>query len=243
MDDVIQPQMGLTFEHIWSTILELAEQHKETERFLKESKAETERFLKESKAETDRRFQECAEQLAEQHKETERAVKELAEQHKETERTITKMNRELNQAIGKLGNRFGELVEHLVSPNLLEKFKVLGYAFGKSSPRVKYKDVNTGEILAEVDALLENGDCALAVEIKADPSIEDVKDHIKRMETLRGYADAHNDRRDYLGAIAGGIVGNNVKNYALKNGFYVLEQSGDTMSIAAVPEAWEPKRW
>jgi hypothetical protein len=51
------------------------------------------------------------------------------------------------------------------------------------------------------------------------------------------------DTRAYLGAIAGGIVRDSVKDYALKNGFYVLEQSGDTMSIAAVPEAWKPKRW
>jgi hypothetical protein len=34
-----------------------------------------------------------------------------------------------------------------------------------------------------------------------------------------------------------------VKNYALRRGFYVLEQSGDTMNIAAVPEAWAPKKW
>jgi hypothetical protein len=210
MEEILQPQMGLTFERVWAaiqenarTIKELAEQHKETERFLKESKAET-------------------------------------------DRTITKMNRELNQAIGKLGNRFGELIEHLVSPNLLEKFNKLGYAFSKTNTRVKYKDIDTGNILAEVDALLENGDSALAVEIKADPSAEDVKDHVKRMGTLRAYADAHNDKRSYLGAmgaIAGGIVSEDVKSYALKNGLYVLEQSGDTMNVAAAPESWKPRKW
>jgi hypothetical protein len=34
-----------------------------------------------------------------------------------------------------------------------------------------------------------------------------------------------------------------VKNYALKKGFFVLEQSGDTVNIAATPETWKPKRW
>jgi hypothetical protein len=34
-----------------------------------------------------------------------------------------------------------------------------------------------------------------------------------------------------------------VKSYALKRRFYVLERSGDTMNIAAAPEAWKPKRW
>jgi hypothetical protein len=36
------------------------------------------------------------------------------------------------------------------------------------------------------------------------------------METLRAYADSRNDQRGYLGAIAGGIVSDAVRNYALK---------------------------
>jgi hypothetical protein len=210
----VEPRIGVTFEDVWATIRELAEQHKETERAVKE--------------------------LAEQHKETERFLKESKA---ETERFLKESKRELNQAMGKLSNRFGELVEHLVSPNLLEKFNALGYAFTKTNTRVKYKNTNTGETLAEVDALLENGGCALAVEIKTHPSVEDVDGHIKRMETLREYADAHNDKRSYLGAIAGGVMSESVKSRALKKGFYALEQPGDTMSIAAAPEAWKPRKW
>jgi hypothetical protein len=218
MDETIQPQMGLTFERVWAAL-------QETDRLFRESAAKTDRLFQESKAETDRRFQ------------------ELAEQHKETERFMKESKRELNQAIGKLGNKLGELVEHLVSPNLLKKFNALGYAFSESASRVKRDDVDTGETLAEVDVQLENGGCVLAVEVKTNPSVEDVQDHVKRMETLRAYADAHNDKRDYLGAIAGGIMNENVRNYAIKRGFFALEQSGDTMSIAATPESWEPKRW
>jgi hypothetical protein len=224
MEEAIQPQMGLTFERVWATIQRIAEQTAEQHKELTEKHKETERAVKE---------------LAEQHKETERQIKETALQMKDTDRRM----KELQKSIGKLGSRFGELVEHLVSPNLLEKFKALGYAFSRTNTRVKYEDASSGKILAEVDALLENGDSVLVVEIKADPSIEDVKDHGKRMQTLRAYADAHTDTRYYLGAIAGGIVRDSVKDYALKNGFYVLEQSGDTMSIAATPEAWKPKRW
>ncbi|MDR0556765.1 MAG: hypothetical protein LBG43_02695 [Treponema sp.] len=242
MEETIQPQMGLTFERVWAAIQRIAEQTAEQHKEL---------------AEQHKELTEQHKELTEQHKETERAVKELAEQHKETERFLKENGaetdrrmketdrrmKELQKSMGKLGNRFGELVEHLVSPNLIEKFKALGYAFSRTNTRVKYEDVNTGEIIAEVDVLLENGDSALVVEIKADPSIEDVKDHVKRMKTLRDYADAHNDKRYYLGAIAGGIVRDSVKDYALKNGFYALEQSGDTMSVAATPELWKPKRW
>jgi hypothetical protein len=175
--------------------------------------------------------------------ETDRLIRELREEGMETDQRITKMNRELNQAIGKLSNRFGELIEHLVSPNLLEKFKALNYQFSQINTRVKCQDINTGKILAEIDVLLENGDFMLAVEIKSDPSQDDVNDHLRRMEILRAYADARNDKRRYIGAIAGGIVSNNVKNYALKNGFYVIEQSGDTVNITATPESWKPRTW
>ncbi|MDR0628110.1 MAG: DUF3782 domain-containing protein [Treponema sp.] len=174
-----------------------------------------------------------------QMKETDRQMKETDRQMKETDRQM----KALQKSMGNLGNRFGELIEHLVSPNLLEKFKVLGYAFNRTNTRVEYKDSHTGKTLAEVDVLLENGDCVLVVEIKADPTSEDVHDHIKRMETLRVYADACNDTRGYLGAIAGRIVGGEVRKYALKQGFYVLEQAGDTVNITATPEWWKPRRW
>ncbi|GHU26292.1 hypothetical protein FACS1894164_17200 [Spirochaetia bacterium] len=29
----------------------------------------------------------------------------------------------------------------------------------------------------------------------------------------------------------------------LKSGFYVIEQTGDTMQILAAPEPWQPKAW
>ncbi|MDR0707521.1 MAG: hypothetical protein LBF60_06575, partial [Treponema sp.] len=115
MEDAIQPQMGLNFEQVWAALMETRASIQE----LREEGKETDRFLKESKAETDRRFQE----LAEQHKETERFLKESKA---ETDRFLKESKGELNKAMGKLTNKLGELVEHLVSPNLLKKFNALG---------------------------------------------------------------------------------------------------------------------
>jgi hypothetical protein len=42
--------------------------------------------------------------------------------------------------------------------------------------------------------------------------------------------------------VAGAIIHNNVKEYALKTGFYVISQSGDTMRID-VPEDFSPRAW
>jgi hypothetical protein len=62
------------------------------------------------------------------------------------------------------------------------------------------------------------------------------------MQGLRRYADEHGDRRRLVGAVAGAVMSDGVKPYALKNGFYVIEQSGDTVAID-MPEGFVPKEW
>ena len=61
------------------------------------------------------------------------------------------------------------------------------------------------------------------------------------MDILRSRADARQDKRKFLGAVAGAIVGREIRNYAHKTGFYVIEQSGDTVAISA-PEG-KPREW
>ncbi|MDR1352294.1 MAG: hypothetical protein LBK05_03335, partial [Treponema sp.] len=81
-----------------------------------------------------------------------------------------------------------------------------------------------------------------AVEVKTKPTVEDVKDHIGRMEKLRRYADGHGDSRRLMGAVAGAIFPDGVKSFALKSGFYVIEQAGDTAKID-VPDGFIPREW
>jgi hypothetical protein len=166
-------------------------------------------------------------------------MKELREQMKETDRQM----QETDRKIGRLGNKLGTLIEYTVLPNIEVKFDELGYEFTKSSPRVKFRDLQTKRVLAEIDILIENGDYVMAVEVKMDLSTEDVDDHLERMDVVRKYADERNDKRKYLGAVAGGIVDDSVKYYALKKGFFVLEPSGDTIKIAELPQSWKPREW
>jgi len=176
--------------------------------------------------ETDRKFQETREQM----KETDRRLKEA-------ERLIT----ENGKLIGKLGNSFGELAEHLVAPNIMEKFNEMGFIFTKTYLDTKVK--NEKRIcLAEVDIMLENGDTVIAVEVKSKPHLEDIEDFIDKMSVLRKWADDHNDKRIYYGAIAVAIMSDSVRNKILKTGFYVIEQTGDTVKIN-IPEGFKPREW
>jgi hypothetical protein len=176
--------------------------------------------------ETDRQMKETDRKI----QETDRIVKENALQMKETDRKISS-----------LGSRLGDLVEEIIFPNIVEKFNKLGYVFGKAGRRVGYRNLQ-GLYLAEVDILLENGDTVLAVEVKTLLTHNDVRDHVQRMEKLRRYADEHGDGRKLLGAVAGGIASEEVKGFAVKSGFFVLEQTGDTVRIS-VPEDFKPREW
>jgi hypothetical protein len=178
----------------------------------------------------------------EQLKETERIVKETTLQMKETDPKFLETDKkfkETDKKISKLGNRIGELIEHLTESNILEKFKTFGYEFTRVS-RHHTIDDEQGRYLAEIDLLLENGNCVMVVEVKSLFTRSDVKKHQKRMKTLRSYADKHNDRRKYAGAAAGALFNKDVRQFALDNGMFVIEQTGDSVRICA-PE--KPYFW
>ena len=148
--------------------------------------------------------------------------------------------KETDRRMGYLSNRFGEMVEHLVAPSIKEKFNALNFNFTQVSRDIEISE--NGRSLAEIDLLLENGDIVIAVEVKSKPLQKDVDDHVGRLELLRRKADAKNDRRKYRGAIAGAVMSGEVRDYAHKTGFYVIEQTGDTVRIA-IPEGFTPREW
>ncbi|MDR2663317.1 MAG: hypothetical protein LBC31_10010 [Treponema sp.] len=176
-------------------------------------------------------------ETARRQEDTDRQMKETDKQMKETDRRM----KETDRRLGELTNRFGDMVEYMVMPNLVTKFEELGFTFTRAN-RTEIKD-KEHDIFTEVDALLENGDKVMAVEIKTKPAIDDINGHIERMEKLRQYADLHDDKRAYLGAIAGVVFSGSEKIYALKKGFYVIEPSGDTFNIIKPEGKYHPCEW
>jgi hypothetical protein len=176
-------------------------------------------------------------------KETTRAVREYIVESRAAERRMEAGKRELDRRMGDLGNRFGELAEHLVAPSINEKFNALGYHFDAIAPGGwRIEDPATGQNLVEIDILLQNTETMVAVEVKAKLREKHIDDHIRRAEVLRSWADSHQDRRRIYGAVAGAIVSPEVRRCALKAGFYVIVQTGDTVKID-IPEGFIPRQW
>ena len=213
-----------SFESVWALLQEVGRKQEENAQGMKElreSQAEVARQM----AETDRRQEEAAQRQA-----------ETARQMAETDRQI----KDYNKRFGDFTRRFGEVVEYMIAPNLCDKFTEFGFVFEKANSGTRVAD-HKNNIHFEVDVMLENGDKAMLVEVKTKLTTEDVQAHIARLEKMRRYADLHGDKRAFLGAAAGVVMTAGVKEYALGQGLYVIEPSGETFNIT--PPNGEPKEW
>jgi myosin heavy subunit len=207
---------------------------KETDRLTRETA--------ESMKDTDRRMKETAESM----KDTDRRMKEADRRMKEAEREIAEAGRlikENSRQMGLVQNKLGELVEHIVIPNINEKFKHFGYVFGTPQRNVKFYDKNHS-LIAEADILML-GDAGFMIgEVKTTLKKEDVDRHVKRLETIRNNAawPPIDGGRKRWGFIAGAIADEDVKEYARQKGLFVAAQSGDTIKLD-VPDDFVPKTW
>jgi predicted nuclease of restriction endonuclease-like RecB superfamily len=165
---------------------------------------------------------------------------EYAEQLKKAAEAQEKSKEDFNRRLGALTNLFGDYTEAMMAPKLCEKFREFGLDFHKASRDIEIKD-KVKNFSLEVDFLLENGDKAVLVEVKTKLTVERVNKHIERLEKMRAYANLRGDKRTFLGAVAGVVVTDEARNYALVRGFYLIEPSGENLNIT--PPNGQPKEW
>jgi hypothetical protein len=199
----------------------------ETERILKEQSLETERRSQE----TQRRFQETERILKEQSLETERILKE---QSQKTDRQI----KQVNEQIGKLGNRLGEFVEYQVRPCAVELFRQRGIDVHELHSDVAVKRLEGG---LEIDLLVVNETEVVLVEVKSKLTQRDVDEHLQRLNKFKRLMPRYQNMKAF-GAVAAMVVSEEVANYAYSKGLFVLTQSGDDMKIINNPE-FKPQIW
>ena len=194
-------------------------------------------------------FQETLRELAAQHKESEkgtqefkeaneRGIQELREAHQETEKAL----KETQRIVGSLGNRFGDLAEQMLIPDLVEKFESCGFIFKELGRNIKWKS-KEHSFSMEFDALLKNDIQVMVVEVKAKLNRNDVDEQLVRMDKARRYADMSGDKRQYYGAIAAMTAPDRIIEYALAKGFFLIMPSGEDVAItrpAPEPRVWQP---
>jgi DNA repair exonuclease SbcCD ATPase subunit len=174
---------------------EAAEGQKEFDRRTKEAAKKWQREAAERQKEADRRQKEAAEEF----KELKRLQAETAEQMKETDKKLAR----LSENLGGLNNSLGSIIEILIAARLWEKFSM--YGLDRGFQRVPIFDENKRGV-TDIDILLSDTDCAIAVEVKTNLNKKDYVDrHIERLELVRRYPPAEiaiNSKR-VMGAMAG----------------------------------------
>ena len=221
MEDITTEPVGEsvkvnTFENVWAALGRL-------EKTVAETRADMSKNIAETRADMS---------------------KTVAETRADMSKNIADMSKtvaDLSQNIGGLGNLQGRLTEAMFENELWKKFNEIGFDFDSQISRKRF--IESRQVVAEADFFLENGLYAMPVEVKTELSVGDVDEHIERIEKIRRYMDARNDGRKLTGAIAGGVVSENVLRYAHKKGLYVLTQTGDSVAVAAAPHDFKRREW
>ena len=216
--------MEITYESIMAMFQETANSMKKLNEFqektakFQEKTAEFQEKTAEEKRKADEEFKEYQRKMAE----------ELRESQKKTDEQIKNVSRRL----GDIGNRLGDFVEDFVEPAVLHLFKERGIDI-----HFVTRNFRSPELKFEIDLLVINTDCVIAVECKSRITSDQIEKHIKRMEKVK---QAFPTKR-CMGAIFSMVFDAELQQEAEQEGFFVLCQNGaDLVQIANEPD-FQPK--
>ncbi|CAN2045577.1 hypothetical protein GMMP1_1600021 [Candidatus Magnetomoraceae bacterium gMMP-1] len=117
-------------------------------------------------------------------------------------------------------------------------FKERDIEIEKVSQRLKVRK-DTDKM--EIDILGVNGEYAVLVEAKSTLSVDDVKDHIDRLEAFKEFFPEYSDKK-VIGAVAGIVINQGADKFAYRQGMFVIAQSGETVVILN-DSKFKPKLW
>jgi hypothetical protein len=168
--------------------------------------------------------------LAKSHEEFKGGQLALQAAQKETDRILKKLSvdvKEVNKSVGRLTNRLGEFVEEAVRPSAVRLFRERGIDIHEVQQNISAN--RDGEGL-EIDLLVVNNKDVVVIECKSNLSIDDVNEHLERLEKVKRLLPDHKDKR-ISGAVAGMVIPANVATYAIKKGLYVIGQNGEHLEL------------
>ncbi|MCL1992434.1 MAG: hypothetical protein FWG66_05765 [Spirochaetes bacterium] len=161
-------------------------------------------------------------------------------EHEKWKADFEKQVEKVENQLGKLGNSIGGVLEMLVAARLWEKFSAYPYGFKQAHKRVMVYKTGTSWELTEIDILLADTDWVMAVEVKREVAKSDVEHHVKRMKLVRDNPPAVAKGKKLLGAVAGGTVSPDVRDFAFECGFFVLELKGEAVELLPTPAGFSP---
>ena len=173
-------------------------------------------------------------EVAQSQKETDRKMKETSHQTKETDKKI----KEMTASIGRLGKKLGDFVEEMVRPAAVRLFREQGIAVHEVHRNV---EAQRGDEGIEVDLLVVNDTDIVAIECKSTLGVDDVNEHVARLDKLKRLLPTYHDKR-VMGAVTGMVIPDHVARYAYSQGLYVIALSGEHLLIRNDAD-FSPRVW
>jgi len=181
--------------------------------------------------ETDKRFKETERYMREK-------AKEADKRSLETDRKIQETARLINELREEYKNRWGELVESLVSGCLLRILQKSDIPVKKLRQNVRnYKK----EPNYELDIVASNGDEVVVVEVKSVLNPEAVKHFISQLNLVRNTSRRFRNQ-GMIGAVAFLKDHCDAAEMAMKRGLLVIRATGDS-AVIINEEGFQPTRF
>ena len=218
--------MSVEADEIWAILKGISETNKELSKAHQEFKEE-QKAIQAAQKETDRILKELSAEIKETSREIKEVQKETAREIKEVQKETAREIKAVNTSIGRLSNRLGEFVEEAVRPSAVRLFRERGIDVHEVHQNVTS---NREGSAFEIDLLVVNNQDVVAIECKSNLSIDDVNEHLERLEKIKRFLPDHVNKR-ISGAVAGMVIPANVATYAIKKGLYVIGQNGEHLEL------------
>jgi len=183
-----------------------------------------------------------AEYLEKQENDWERQAKLWAQNEARENWLLCARVKEPGKKIKIFNNYQTDIVRYVLLPCLAKKFREFGFEFAEYRYDIIITD-KENNIYTNIDASLGGGDKEMIIEVESEPTTDDIKKHIERMEKIRIHASRYTFKRIHLGAIMGVVINDNEKKFALESGFYLIEPLGEEFFITVPEGEYSPRVW
>ncbi len=168
-------------------------------------------------------FEKDRQELIRMSQETDRQFKETDKKFQETDRQFKETDKKINKVHGLFTSQWGKLIESITASGCLSLFKQRGLDISTTYRNIKVEV--KGVKKAEYDVILANGTEVVIVEVKTSLKVEHVKYLLDKLKEVKNLLKSFSDK-DIYGAVAAISFDENSDSYAIKNGLFVIKNSG-----------------
>ena len=190
---------------------------------------------------TTREMEKNVQELWKLFRETDRKFQETDRKFQERDSGLDRLEKiveNTSRAVSDLTGKWSKFVEGIIAPAVERLFKERGIAVDKVFQRVKTHK-NGDEM--EVDILAINGEYAVLIEAKSTLKIEDVNEHVERLEKFKVFFPEYSLRK-VVGAVGGIVIEEGSGRHAYRKGLFVIGQSGEA-AVILNDKKFKPKVW